>query len=66
MVQDPQHAASKSPTNSPFLLVDKLCVRFAERAFVFGPRHSENHTRKHAVKDVSFNLNRGETLGLVG
>ena len=53
---------TESPTDRPILTVDKLCVRFSGRDSVFGPRQADFH----AVRDVSFQLKHGETLGLVG
>ena len=49
-------------TGEPLLEVENLSVRFPVRAGLFR-RHVSN---VHAVEDVSFRINRGETLGLVG
>lgn len=62
IAEDLPIANTESPREPPILVVDKLCVRFARRRAVFGPHQPENL----AVRDVSFDLGHGETLGLVG
>ncbi|TFL17363.1 ABC transporter ATP-binding protein [Jannaschia formosa] len=49
-------------TDTPLLKVRNLCVRFPVRGGLFR-RHISN---VHAVEDVSFTLNKGQTLSLVG
>jgi glutathione transport system ATP-binding protein len=49
-------------SGSPLLEVDKLSTRFDVRRGVFGRLAA----RVHAVEQVSFGLQRGETLALVG
>lgn len=49
-----------SPDDEPLLEVRNLSKRFEFREGLFGKRYL------HAVKDVSFTLYRGKTLGLVG
>ncbi|WP_135505032.1 ABC transporter ATP-binding protein [Roseovarius aestuariivivens] len=49
-------------TDTPLLTVEGLCTRFAVRGGVFRRRIAQ----VHAVEDVSFTLNRGRTLALVG
>ncbi|PWJ21196.1 ABC transporter ATP-binding protein [Jannaschia seohaensis] len=49
-------------TNEPLLKVKNLCVRFPVRGGLLR-RHISN---VHAVEDVSFTLNKGQTLSLVG
>ena len=49
-----------SPDDTALLEVRKLCKDFEFREGLFGKRVL------HAVKDVSFTLHRGKTLGLVG
>ena len=52
----------QTPT-SPLVRVDGLTVRFdAGRAGFWG----QERLQVHAVEDISFTVNRGETLGLVG
>lgn len=51
-----------SAHESPILIVDKLCVSFGQGRGVFGRGLTENY----AVRDVTFSLAHGETLGLVG
>jgi ABC-type glutathione transport system ATPase component len=62
IVEDLPITNTETPREPPILVVDKLCVRFARRQTVFGPRQPENL----AVRDVSFDLDHGTTLGLVG
>jgi oligopeptide/dipeptide ABC transporter ATP-binding protein len=47
-------------TSGPLLDVRNLCVRFP------GPRQGSHRSWVHAVEDVSFAVDRGQTLGLVG
>ena len=46
--------------DAPLLVVDRLCKSFFTRGGLFGKREFK------AVKDVSFTLARGKTLGVVG
>jgi oligopeptide/dipeptide ABC transporter ATP-binding protein len=50
---------TQSPSE-PLLDVRELCVRFP------GPREGRKRSWVHAVEDVSFAVDRGQTLGLVG
>jgi oligopeptide/dipeptide ABC transporter ATP-binding protein len=50
---------TQSPSE-PLLDVRELCVRFP------GPREGRTRSWVHAVEDVSFAVDRGQTLGLVG
>ena len=61
-VSEPGAAASVSPA-VPLVAVDNLTIRFPiGRAGFFG----NTIQFVHAVEDVSFDIERGETLGLVG
>lgn len=51
----------KTPEESIFLRVDRLCKTYVSSALF-----STQRTEVHAVRDVSFEIKRGETLGLVG
>lgn len=55
-------ASKKEPTAVPLLSVDELRVRFDVR----GGLLNRVQGRIHAVEDVSFRLNAGETLSIVG
>ncbi len=48
-------------TGEPVLRVEHLCKTYQLAAGIFAPARE-----LHAVDDVSFTLNRGETLGIVG
>lgn len=50
------------PVNDPLLEVENLKTYFP----VYGGMFSTLRGYVHAVDDVSFTVNRGETLGLVG
>jgi peptide/nickel transport system ATP-binding protein len=56
----PQRARGSEPGDVPLLVVDKLSKSFFSREGLFGKREFK------AVKDVSFTLARGKTLGVVG
>jgi peptide/nickel transport system ATP-binding protein len=56
----PQRARGSEPGDVPLLVVDKLSKSFFTREGLFGKREFK------AVKDVSFTLARGKTLGVVG
>jgi len=60
-VADPlQRTRGSGPGDTPVLVVDKLSKSFFFREGLFGKREFK------AVKDVSFTLSRGKTLGVVG
>ena len=59
---DPAASAASSPASSPLLSVRDLHVHFPVRRGVL--QRVVDHVR--AVNGVSFHINRGETLGLVG
>jgi peptide/nickel transport system ATP-binding protein len=56
----PQRSRGTAPGDQPILVVDKLSKSFYFREGLFGKREFK------AVKDVSFTLARGKTLGVVG
>ena len=56
----PQRERGTMPGEQPLLVVDKLSKSFWLRKGLFGKREFQ------AVKDVSFTLGRGKTLGVVG
>ncbi|MDB5915845.1 MAG: transporter ATP-binding protein, partial [Massilia sp.] len=56
----PQRTRGTAPGDTPVLVVDKLSKSFFFREGLFGKREFK------AVKDVSFTLARGKTLGVVG
>ncbi|SHH21334.1 peptide/nickel transport system ATP-binding protein [Massilia sp. CF038] len=56
----PQRHRGSAPDDVPLLVVDKLSTSFPVREGWFGTRPF------HAVRDVSFSLARGKTLGVVG
>ncbi|MFC0133947.1 ABC transporter ATP-binding protein [Massilia eurypsychrophila] len=56
----PQRSRGSAPGDVPLLVVDKLSKSFYTRDGLFGKREFK------AVKDVSFTLARGKTLGVVG
>jgi peptide/nickel transport system ATP-binding protein len=56
----PQRQRGYAPDDENVLVVSKLAKSFTLRAGLFGKRVF------HAVKDVSFTLPRGKTLGVVG
>lgn len=56
----PQRKRGTAPGDEPVLVVDKLSKSFYFREGLFGKREFK------AVKDVSFTLARGKTLGVVG
>ena len=56
----PQRARGVLAGDTPILIVDKLSKSFFLREGLFGKREFQ------AVKDVSFTLARGKTLGVVG
>ena len=56
----PQRSRGTGPGDVPVLVVDKLSKSFFFREGLFGKREFK------AVKDVSFTLARGKTLGVVG
>jgi peptide/nickel transport system ATP-binding protein len=56
----PQRTRGTAPGDTPVLVVDKLSKSFFFRDGLFGKREFK------AVKDVSFTLARGKTLGVVG
>ncbi|MCC2954287.1 dipeptide ABC transporter ATP-binding protein [Massilia sp. IC2-477] len=58
--QLPQRARGSAPGDEPVLIVKNLAKSFTLREGLFGKREF------HAVKDVSFTLARGKTLGVVG
>ncbi|MCC2971726.1 ABC transporter ATP-binding protein [Massilia sp. IC2-476] len=58
--QLPQRARGSAPGDEPVLVVKNLAKSFTLREGLFGKREF------HAVKDVSFTLARGKTLGVVG
>jgi peptide/nickel transport system ATP-binding protein len=60
VVDQPQRARGTQPGDVPVLVVDKLSKSFFFREGLFGKREFK------AVKDVSFTLARGKTLGVVG
>jgi peptide/nickel transport system ATP-binding protein len=55
-----QRARGSSPADQPLLVVENLAKSFWLREGLFGKREFK------AVKDVSFTLGRGKTLGVVG
>lgn len=55
-----QRARGSSPADQPLLVVENLAKSFWLREGLFGKREFK------AVKDVSFSLGRGKTLGVVG
>ena len=59
-VRAPQRSRGYTPGEDSVLVVDKLCKSFYLREGLFGKREFK------AVKDVSFTLPRGKTLGVVG
>ena len=58
--QLPQRVRGASPGDAPLLVVEHLAKSFWQREGLFGKREFK------AVKDVSFTLARGKTLGVVG
>ena len=60
VVDRPQRTRGTTPGDVPVLVVDKLSKSFFFREGLFGKREFK------AVKDVSFTLARGKTLGVVG
>ncbi|WP_426174975.1 ABC transporter ATP-binding protein [Massilia sp. TWR1-2-2] len=60
VADQPQRARGSEPGDVPLLVVDKLAKSFFTREGLFGKREFK------AVKDVSFTLARGKTLGVVG
>ncbi|MET0855122.1 MAG: ATP-binding cassette domain-containing protein, partial [Telluria sp.] len=60
VADQPQRARGSEPGDVPLLVVDKLSKSFFTREGLFGKREFK------AVKDVSFTLARGKTLGVVG
>jgi len=58
--EQPQRSRGAQPGDIPLLVVDKLSKSFFFREGLFGKREFR------AVKDVSFTLARGKTLGVVG
>ena len=56
----PQRERGTTPGEQPLLVVNKLSKSFWLRQGLFGKREFQ------AVKDVSFTLGRGKTLGVVG
>ncbi|MDB2407210.1 ABC transporter ATP-binding protein [Jannaschia sp.] len=60
--RDDQDLSPITGTQEPLLEVKNLCVRFPVRGGLLR-RHISN---VHAVEDVSFTLNKGQTLSLVG
>lgn len=62
IVEDEQPPVAKLVDTTPLLEVKNICVWFAKRKGLFAK--AEEYTK--AVNDVSFHINRGETLGLVG
>jgi peptide/nickel transport system ATP-binding protein len=59
-IELPQRARGYSPADQPVLVVKNLAKSFWLREGLFGKREFK------AVKDVSFTLARGKTLGVVG
>ena len=62
MGRDDQDLSPIAGTDEPLLEVRNLTVRFPVRGGLFR-RHISN---VHAVEDISFTLNRGQTLSLIG
>ncbi len=60
VASQPQRTRGTAPGDVPVLVVDKLSKSFFTREGLFGKREFK------AVKDVSFTLARGKTLGVVG
>jgi peptide/nickel transport system ATP-binding protein len=58
--QLPQRVRGANPGEEPLLVVEHLAKSFWQREGLFGKREFK------AVKDVSFTLARGKTLGVVG
>jgi peptide/nickel transport system ATP-binding protein len=58
--EQPQRMRGRAPGDEPLLVVQGLSKTFQLREGLFGRRDF------HAVKDVSFTLARGRTLGVVG
>ncbi|HEY0065525.1 MAG TPA: ABC transporter ATP-binding protein [Telluria sp.] len=56
----PQRQRGSAPDDVPLLVVNKISKSFTARQGWFGTRQF------HAVRDVSFTLARGKTLGVVG
>jgi peptide/nickel transport system ATP-binding protein len=56
----PQRSRGSQPSDQPLLVVNNLAKSFWVREGLFGKREFK------AVKDVSFTLARGKTLGVVG
>ena len=62
IVEGEQPPVTKLLDTTPLLEVKNICVWFPKRKGLFAK--AEEYTK--AVNDVSFHMNRGETLGLVG
>lgn len=60
--EPPEAPLTQAVSDAPLLSVSNLDVRFPTRKGLFGK--VKEHF--HAAKQVSFTLNRGETLGIVG
>jgi peptide/nickel transport system ATP-binding protein len=60
LLDQPQRSRGTDPGDTPVLVVNKLSKSFFFREGLFGKREFK------AVKDVSFTLARGKTLGVVG